>query len=76
MLCSGMFQALAGFFTYFVIMADNGFLPGDLFLTRARWDDRSFNNLVDSYGQEWVKLGVKSSSLKVLKVLLRFFSDL
>ena len=50
----GMIQACGGFFTYFVIMAENGFLPSDLFGLRRAWDDRSVTDLTDSYGQEWV----------------------
>lgn len=46
-------QAIAGFFTYFVIMGQNGFLPHDLFLLRKFWDDSSVL-VEDSYGQEWV----------------------
>jgi len=49
----GMIQALAGFFTYFVILAENGFLPPDLFGLRERWDSKAVNDLEDSYGQEW-----------------------
>jgi len=49
----GMIQASAGFFTYFCIMADNGFLPSRLWQLRAAWDSSAVNNLVDSYGQEW-----------------------
>uniref|UniRef100_A0A3B3UK14 Sodium/potassium-transporting ATPase subunit alpha-2-like n=1 Tax=Poecilia latipinna TaxID=48699 RepID=A0A3B3UK14_9TELE len=49
----GMIQALAGFFTYFVILAENGFLPKDLLGIRISWDDREFNDLEDSYGQQW-----------------------
>jgi len=49
----GMVQASAGFFTYFVIMAENGFWPGDLFGLRRAWDSKSCNDLKDSYGQEW-----------------------
>ena len=49
-----MIQALGGFFTYFVILAENGFLPGTLVGIRLAWDDRSTNDLEDSYGQEWV----------------------
>ncbi|KAF7244310.1 Sodium/potassium-transporting ATPase subunit alpha-2 [Varanus komodoensis] len=49
----GMMQALAGFFTYFVIMAENGFLPHALLGLRLDWDDRSNNDLEDSYGQQW-----------------------
>uniref|UniRef100_A0A673TE17 Sodium/potassium-transporting ATPase subunit alpha n=1 Tax=Suricata suricatta TaxID=37032 RepID=A0A673TE17_SURSU len=50
----GMIQALGGFFTYFVILAENGFLPSRLLGIRLDWDDRSMNDLEDSYGQEWV----------------------
>ncbi|XP_018024195.1 sodium/potassium-transporting ATPase subunit alpha isoform X1 [Hyalella azteca] len=49
----GMIQALAGFFTYFVIMAENGFLPPFLFGLRETWDSKAINDLTDSYGQEW-----------------------
>uniref|UniRef100_A0A8C5L2J1 Sodium/potassium-transporting ATPase subunit alpha n=1 Tax=Jaculus jaculus TaxID=51337 RepID=A0A8C5L2J1_JACJA len=50
----GMIQALAGFFTYFVIMAENGFKPFDLLGVRLHWEDNFLNDLEDSYGQEWV----------------------
>merc|ERR1712212_68944 len=49
----GMIQASAGFFTYFVIMGENGFLPGYLFGLRRAWDSAAVNDLEDSYGQEW-----------------------
>ncbi|XP_046450817.1 sodium/potassium-transporting ATPase subunit alpha-B-like [Daphnia pulex] len=49
----GMMQAAAGFFTYFVIMAENGFWPMYLFDLRKRWDSKAINDLPDSYGQEW-----------------------
>lgn len=50
----GMIQAAAGFFAYFVIMAECGFLPAFLFGLRESWDSKAINDLVDSYGQEWV----------------------
>lgn len=50
----GMIQAAAGFFVYFVIMAENGFLPHYLFGIRKYWDSKAINDLTDSYGQEWV----------------------
>lgn len=53
-LSSGMIQALGGFFSYFVILAENGFLPSLLVGIRLNWDDRSVNDLEDSYGQQWV----------------------
>ena len=49
----GMIQASAGFFVYFVIMAENGFLPGRLFGLRRAWDSQAVNDLADSYEQEW-----------------------
>ena len=49
----GMLQAAAGFFTYFVIMAENGFRPGKLIGLRREWDSKAINDLEDSYGQEW-----------------------
>uniref|UniRef100_A0A0N5A3I7 Sodium/potassium-transporting ATPase subunit alpha n=1 Tax=Parastrongyloides trichosuri TaxID=131310 RepID=A0A0N5A3I7_PARTI len=58
----GVIQAVAGFFTYFWIMADNGWLPWDLYQLRAQWDSRAINNVVDSYGQEWTY-----SSRKILE---------
>nr|KAG5705317.1 hypothetical protein BaRGS_010768 [Batillaria attramentaria] len=52
----GMIQALAGFFTYFVIMGESGFLVSRLLGLRKAWDSRGINDLTDSYGQEWVSL--------------------
>lgn len=49
-----MIQALAGFFTYFVILAENGFLPSTLLGIRVSWDNKYINDLEDSYGQQWV----------------------
>ncbi|OCT70803.1 sodium/potassium-transporting ATPase subunit alpha-3 [Xenopus laevis] len=49
----GMIQALGGFFAYFVILAENGFLPSHLVGIRLTWDDRTTNDLEDSYGQQW-----------------------
>ncbi|KAI1725602.1 e1-E2 ATPase domain-containing protein [Ditylenchus destructor] len=49
----GVIQASAGFFAYFWIMADNGFMPFDLFFLRSEWDSMAINNVLDSYGQEW-----------------------
>jgi len=51
----GMIQASGGFFTYLVIMAENGFFPSDLLGVRQQWDSRAFTSVVDSYGQEWVR---------------------
>ncbi|CAF1133694.1 unnamed protein product, partial [Didymodactylos carnosus] len=50
----GPIQASAGFFTYLVIMAENGFLPSRLLGLRKSWEAKHINDLQDSYGQEWV----------------------
>ncbi|XP_056648179.1 sodium/potassium-transporting ATPase subunit alpha-like [Diorhabda sublineata] len=49
----GMIEALGGFFVYFAIMAENGFMPRKLFGIREKWDSSNINDLMDSYGQEW-----------------------
>lgn len=49
-----MMQAVGGFFTYFVILAENGFLPLFLIGLRTNWDNQYCNDLEDSYGQQWV----------------------
>ena len=49
----GILQAAAGFFVYFVIMAEHGWLPNRLLGIRSTWDDKNVNNLEDSFGQNW-----------------------
>ncbi|XP_054160551.1 sodium/potassium-transporting ATPase subunit alpha-like isoform X2 [Oppia nitens] len=49
----GMMQAAAGFFTYFVILGENGFLFDTLLGIRKDWDSKAINDVTDSYGQEW-----------------------
>merc|ERR1712179_876663 len=49
----GMIQAIAGFYVYLVIMAENGFLPRKLLGIRRDWDSSAINDLEDSFGQEW-----------------------
>ncbi|XP_076661006.1 sodium/potassium-transporting ATPase subunit alpha [Halictus rubicundus] len=49
----GMTQSLAGFYTYFMILMLNGFLPNRLFGLRLEWENKSINDLRDSYGQTW-----------------------
>jgi len=51
----GAFQLIAGFFTYAVIMSENGFLPYRLYKLSPYWNSKAINDLLDSYGQEWVK---------------------
>lgn len=57
----GVLQAFAGFFAYFVIMAENGFFPLRLIGIRREWDAAAINDLKDSYGQEWVRLKALSN---------------
>ncbi|RZF40041.1 hypothetical protein LSTR_LSTR002444 [Laodelphax striatellus] len=49
----GVIEAAAGFFSYFVIMAQSGWMPDKLFGIRKEWDSNCINDLEDSYGQEW-----------------------
>ncbi|VDO99851.1 unnamed protein product [Soboliphyme baturini] len=69
----GIIQASAGFFSYFVIMGENGFLPQRLFGIRSEWDSRAVNDLHDSYGQQWTY-----ASRKVLEYTCHtaFFSSI
>merc|ERR1711944_64085 len=46
----GLVEAAAGFFTYFVIMAENGFWPSRLLGLRTHWESRAINDLRDSRG--------------------------
>uniref|UniRef100_A0A3B4VH23 Sodium/potassium-transporting ATPase subunit alpha n=1 Tax=Seriola dumerili TaxID=41447 RepID=A0A3B4VH23_SERDU len=50
---SRLVSALGGFFTYFVILAENGFLPKTLVGIRVNWDNNGVNDLEDTYGQQW-----------------------
>lgn len=49
----GMTQSLAAFYTYFLILMLNGFLPDRLLGLRLEWENKSINDLRDSYGQTW-----------------------
>ncbi|OTF77329.1 hypothetical protein BLA29_013465, partial [Euroglyphus maynei] len=49
----GIIEASAGFFSYFVIMAEHGFWGWILFGLRDQWDNANINDLLDSNGQEW-----------------------
>lgn len=80
---TGMIQALAGFFTYFVILAENGFLPSTLLGIRVHWDDKYTNDLEDSYGQQWVSVKffqffISSIKFQIVSsfIVPKFFSDI
>ncbi|XP_068098326.1 potassium-transporting ATPase alpha chain 2-like [Hyperolius riggenbachi] len=46
-------QSFAGFVNYFTVMAEQGFRPADTMGLRSNWEDKTVNELEDSYGQEW-----------------------
>ncbi|XP_018416828.1 PREDICTED: potassium-transporting ATPase alpha chain 2-like [Nanorana parkeri] len=46
-------ETYAGFVNYFTIMAEQGFLPINTINLRVNWEDKTINELEDSYGQEW-----------------------
>ena len=52
----GMMQALAGFYAWLITYGESGFMVRDLPNIRSRWDARNVNDLVDSYGQNWVSM--------------------
>lgn len=49
----GMTQSFAAFYTYFLILMLHGFLPNRLFGSRFEWENKSINDMQDSYGQTW-----------------------
>ncbi|EZA47803.1 Sodium/potassium-transporting ATPase subunit alpha [Ooceraea biroi] len=49
----GMTQSFAGFYTYFMVLMMNGFMPTRLLGLRIEWEDPSINDLRDSWGQTW-----------------------
>ncbi|XP_016952993.1 sodium/potassium-transporting ATPase subunit alpha isoform X2 [Drosophila biarmipes] len=49
----GTIEAAAVFMTYFVFMADRGFLPRTLVGVHISWHDDMTHDITDSYGQEW-----------------------
>ncbi|KAM4015308.1 potassium-transporting ATPase alpha chain 2-like [Anomaloglossus baeobatrachus] len=46
-------ESYSGFVNYFTVMAQQGFLPALLIGLRVNWEDKTMNELEDSYGQEW-----------------------
>ncbi|XP_011631626.1 sodium/potassium-transporting ATPase subunit alpha-like [Pogonomyrmex barbatus] len=49
----GMTQSFAGFYTYFMVLMMNGFMPNRLWGLRIEWENPSINDLQDSWGQTW-----------------------
>ena len=50
----GFLRAAGAYLCYAVILAQNGFMPGFIFGLRVSWESVGVNDLVDSFGQEWV----------------------
>jgi sodium/potassium-transporting ATPase subunit alpha len=48
----GIIETVAGYLGYFVIMIHYGWKPQRLWQLRVDWD--SGNNVVDSFGNDWV----------------------
>lgn len=71
----GMIQAAAGFFSYFVIMAESGFKGWMLFGLREQWDSKAINDLEDAYGQNWVSFSSSSYLLSLTNLLLSFVTQ-
>lgn len=49
----GMIQAAAGLFSYFACLAEHGFWMWELIGIRRKWNTLAYNDLPDSFGQEW-----------------------
>ncbi|XP_077115952.1 potassium-transporting ATPase alpha chain 2-like [Ranitomeya variabilis] len=46
-------ETYSGFVNYFTVLAQQGFLPARVLGLRVDWEDKTINELEDSYGQEW-----------------------
>lgn len=68
----GIMQAAAGFMTYLIIMAENGFHIQRLLWIRDEWDDPMVDDLEDSYGQQWV-LFISLNYLKIFKRTIKLY---
>ncbi|XP_064073453.1 sodium/potassium-transporting ATPase subunit alpha-like [Vanessa tameamea] len=49
----GLIEFAAGMFAYFIVMAEHGFYPSQLFGIRQKWDNVAVTDVEDSLGQEW-----------------------
>ncbi|CAG4950106.1 unnamed protein product [Colias eurytheme] len=49
----GLIEFAAGMFAYFIVMAEHGFYPYQLFGIRQKWDNEAVSDVQDSLGQEW-----------------------
>lgn len=52
----GIIGVLSSMFIYFVILAENGFMPSRIIdIDSTQWNSPAINDLVDSFNQEWVR---------------------
>lgn len=77
----GMTQSFAGFYTYFMVLMLNGFMPDRLLGLRIEWEDPSINDLQDSWGQTWtyqnrMKLLMEAQSGYFLSIVITQMIDL
>lgn len=56
----GAIQSFAGFTDYFAAMAQEGWFPLMCVGLRARWENVHLQDVVDSYGQEWVSIDAQT----------------
>ncbi len=66
----GMMQASSSYFVYLVILGQNGFLQSHILGLREAWDSNGLNDLIDSYGQEWVSF--LDLSMLILFIRMQF----
>ncbi|XP_026513695.1 potassium-transporting ATPase alpha chain 2 isoform X2 [Terrapene carolina triunguis] len=51
----GILQSVGAFLAYFTVYAEQGWLPNTLLGLRVNWEDDYYNDIEDSYGQEWTR---------------------
>ncbi|KAJ1175238.1 hypothetical protein NDU88_000529 [Pleurodeles waltl] len=49
----GIIQSVGAFLCYFTLYAEDGFLPSTMLGLRVDWEKTTYQELEDSYGQEW-----------------------
>lgn len=70
----GVIEFFGGLFTYFVILGQNGWWIDRLLGIQADWDSPVVNDLVDSYGQEWVKIQALGNILaEIMTNIMNYF---
>lgn len=49
-------EVVSGYFTSFVHYMCYGWMPWDLLWRQDKWNSPAINDMMDSYGQEWVRI--------------------